>query len=243
MVNAPAILRSRKLTVLDRAMSRNLTIHFDGIPMVLPLAQVDRLLAARRDNPTFGNVRELYARNCYLRHLRLKKPVGAVLDLGANRGMFSLLALVTLGAEIAVGVEPIMDYEEVFRLLLDANRCPAERAPRYRKFVASPAIEQENPIENVSIPTILREQRLERFHLVKMDIEGHERIVFSEPEWLAGVDTLTMELHPDKGDLSLIPRALKDYGFKYVMTDQNGKLAQGRDATFLYASSTGELAD
>src|SRR6185437_9392423 len=143
MVKARAILRSRKLTALDQAMSRNLTIHFDGTPMVLPLAQIDRLLAPRRDNPTFGNVRELYARNCYLRHLRLKKPVGAVLDLGANRGMFSLLALVALGAEIAVGVEPIMDYEEVFRLLLDANLCSAERAPRYRKFVASPAIERE----------------------------------------------------------------------------------------------------
>lgn len=243
VTNAPAILRSRKLTALDAAMSRNLTVYFENTPMVLPLAEIDRLLAARRDNPTFGNVRELYARNCYLQHLRLKKPVRAVLDLGANRGMFSLLALTALGADIAVGVEPMVGYEEVYKLLLEANHCSPERAPRYRKFVASPAIERENPIENVSIPTILRENRLERFNLVKMDIEGHERIVFSEPEWLASVDNITMELHPHTGDLSMIPNALENYGFKYVMTDQNGKPTQGQDATFLYASSTGELAD
>lgn len=243
LAHAPAILRSRKLTALDKAMSRNLKVRFEGTPITLPLADVDRLLAARHDNPTFGNVRELYARNCYLRRLRLKKPVRAVLDLGANRGMFSLLALTALGAEIAVGVEPTVDYEDVYKLLLEANHCSLERAPRYRKFVASPTIERENPIENVSILTILREQRLERLNLLKMDIEGHERIVFSEPEWLSRVDTIAMELHPETGDLSLIPRALKDHGFKYEMTDQNGKPAREEDATFLYASCIGELVD
>jgi hypothetical protein len=76
---------------------------------------------------------------------------------------------------------------------------------------------------------------------VKIDIEGHEATVFSEPEWLAKADNISMELHPDTGDLSLIPRALDEYGFEYVVTDQHGKHASGRDATFLYASRTGEL--
>lgn len=75
IAHAPAILRRGKLTVLDAAMSRSLTIHFDGTRIVLPLANVDSLLANRKDNPTFGNVREMFARNCYLRRLKLKKPV------------------------------------------------------------------------------------------------------------------------------------------------------------------------
>lgn len=241
ITHAPAILRGGKLTALDAAMSRNLNIRFDGTPIMLPLADVDRLLAHRNDNPTFGNLREMYARNCYLRRLNLKKPVRTVLDLGANRGLFSLLALATLGSEIAIGVEPTIDYDAVFQLLLEANHCAPERAPRYRKFVSSPAIEREAPLENVSIQTILRERGIDRFNLVKMDIEGHEAAVFSEPEWLANIDSLCMELHPRMCDTSPIPGALKQYGFEFALTDQNGKPAAGSDATFLYASRTGEL--
>jgi len=240
--NAPEILQSGKLTALDAAMSRTMTVHFDNSQIVLPMADIDRILAKRKDSPTFGSIREIYARNCYLRRLRPNTPVRRVLDLGANRGMFSILALIALGADTVVGVEPTSDYEEPYRLLLEANRCDPARAPRYTRFVSSPTAERENPAQSVSIPTILKDQGIERFNLVKMDIEGHERAVFSEPEWLASVDTICMELHPATGDLSLIPEALGRYGFTYTFTDQHGRVASGADATFLYASCTGELA-
>jgi len=75
---------------------------------------------------------------------------------------------------------------------------------------------------------------------VKMDIEGHEKAVFAEPEWLASIDTLAMELHPDfAGDLSLIPQALERYGFDYVHVDQAGKPVGIQSSMFLYASCTG----
>src|SRR6202012_1887842 len=137
--------------------------------------------------------REIYARNCYLEHLRLKAPLRAVLDLGANRGIFSLLALLALKAEIAVGVEPNKIYGSVYRLLLEANGSGLDRGPRYHKFVSSPSAEKQNPDQNISIEAILREQNIDRFNLVKIDIEGHEKTVFSEPEWLARVDNITME--------------------------------------------------
>jgi hypothetical protein len=239
--NTPEILRSRKLTAVDAAMSRNLAIRFDNYRIVLPIADIDRILTVQNDNPTFGNLREIYARNCYLWCLRPKRPLRAVLDLGANRGMFSLLTLVTLGAETAVGVEPTAIYESVYRLLLESNRCNPARAPRYLKFISSPSLERQNPEQNVSIQTILREQNIERFNLVKMDIEGHEKSIFAEPEWLANVDSLCMELHPHAGELSSIPRALNHFGFKYRLTDQHGKPAEMPNATFLYASCAGEL--
>jgi hypothetical protein len=240
--NALSILRTRKLTAVDAAMSRNITVQFGSSQIALPLADIDRILAAQHDNPTFGNVREMYARNCYLRFFRWSRQVRAVLDLGANRGMFSLLSLVALGADIAVGVEPTAIYEPVFRILLEANHCSPERAPRYRKFVSSPSVERKDPERNVSIQRILEEQKIDRFDLVKMDIEGHEREVFSESDWLANVENLCMELHHDAGDLALIPAAMERYGFESVATDQHGKRADFRDATFLYASRTGELS-
>jgi hypothetical protein len=75
-----------------------------------------------------------------------------------------------------------------------------------------------------------------------MDIEGHEKEVFAEPEWLANVDTITMELHPQfAGDLSLIPEALRRYGFEFVLTDQEGRPASIDSAMFLCASCVGAV--
>lgn len=242
-VNSAHVLRTGKLTSVDAAMSRNMTVYFGKVRLVLPLADIDQLLRLRDDNPTFGNVRELYARNCYLSRLHLNKPQRTVLDLGANRGMFSLLALLALEAELVVGVEPTVHYSTIFERLLEANHCDPLRAPRYARFISSPSVERNYPSQNVSIQTILREQNIERIDLVKMDIEGHEKVVFDEPEWLANVDNLSMELHPQlAGDLSMIPEALRRYGFDYVLTDQDGNPAGIDSGTFLFASCVGALA-
>jgi hypothetical protein len=242
-ISAPEILRTGKLTSVDAAMSRNMTVCFGKSRLAMPLADIDAILKAQNDNPTFGNVREVYARNCYFHGLRLKAPQHTVLDLGANRGIFSLLALVVLEAELVVGVEPTPLYLSVFARLLEANHCNPLRAPRYTQFISSPSVERQDPGRNVSIQTILREQGISRFNLVKMDIEGHEIGVFSEPDWLAKVDTITMELHPREGDLSLIPRALEDYGFEYMLQDQSGNPVSIDSAMFLFASRTGVLSN
>lgn len=241
-VNSAHILRTGKLTSVDAAMSRNMTVYFGEVRLVLPLADIDQNLRSRNDNPTFGNVRELYARNCYLHRLHLKKPQRTVLDLGANRGMFSLLALLALKAELVVGVEPTPEYSTIFERLLEANHCDPLRAPRYTRFISSPTAERNDPSQNVSIQTILQEQNIDRIDLVKMDIEGHERVVFEEPEWLANVDNISMELHPQfGGDLSIIPEALQRYGFEYALADQEGKPAGIDSAMFLFASCVGAL--
>lgn len=242
VVHSQAILKTRKLTALDAAMSRNMTVHFGKTRMIMPLADIDRILSQHNDNPTFGNVREIYARNCYLEHLRLKTPLRAVLDLGANRGMFSILAMLALGAEVAVGVEPVGIYAPVHRLLFETNGCDLHRGPRYKKFVSCPTAERENPDQNVSIETILREQKIDRFNLAKIDIEGFEEPLFSEPEWLAYVDNITMEVHPQfVDDLSPIPKALDRYGFKWLATNQAGQKTDIQSAMFLCASCTGDL--
>lgn len=242
VMHSPAILKTRKLTALDAAMSRNMTIRFGKTRMAMPLADIDHILVKHNDNPTFGNVREIYARNCYLEHLRLKTPLRAVLDLGANRGMFSVLAMLALGAEIAVGVEPVEIYAPVHRLLLEANGCDLRRGPRYKKFISSPTAERQSPDQNVSIETILSEQKIDRFNLVKIDIEGYEESLFSEPEWLAYVDNITMELHPQfVDDLSPITKALDRYGFEWLAINQAGEQVPIQSAMFLYASCTGDL--
>ena len=235
--NAPSLLRNKNLALLDRAMSKDITVRFGDSRLQIPIRAIDNILYARKDSPTFGTVREIYARNCYLNRLALTPPLRAVLDLGANRGMFSLLALVHLGAEVVVGVEPTEDYDATFQLLLAANSCETRRAPRYLKLIGSESSERACPDRFVSIPTIMREQKIEHFDLVKMDVEGGERDLFTEPDWLRNVDNLTMELHPQiVPDLPLIPKTLEKYGFDYTLTDRHDKLCRIDSASFLVAS-------
>ena len=238
-LNAPEVLRTGKLTSVDAAMSRNLTAYFDKSPITMPLADIDAILKVQKDNPTFGNIREIFARNCYLHMLRLKTPQSTVLDLGANRGIFTIVAMVALKADLVVGVEPNRLYLSAFSRILEKNHCDSARAPRYSRFISSPTVERRDPERNVSIQTILKEQNISRFNLVKIDIEGHEIGLFAEPEWLANVDTLTMEVHPRQGDLSLIPKALKEYGFEYAIQDNSGKPVPIDSGSFLFASRTG----
>jgi len=241
-MNASKILKTGTLSSVDAAMSRNMTISYRKRNLYIPLADIDHILEEHRDNPTFGNVREIFARDCYLWRLRLDTPQSRVLDLGANRGIFSILALVVLQSELVVGVEPLPVYLPVFEQLLKANNCNPLRAPRYTRFVSNPSNERRDPDHNVSIQTILREQNVPRFNLVKMDIEGHEKELFREPEWLANVDSLTMELHPQlAGDLSLIPEALERYGFEFAIMDQAGQPAGINFAVFLVGSTKGAL--
>jgi hypothetical protein len=241
VINLPGIVRTRNLTSVDSAMGRNLEIRYHNRRFLLPLADIDAILAPHHDNPTFGNVREMYANDSYLRLFHLQSPARVVLDLGANRGLFSLIALMALDANIVVGVEPLEFYEPVMRLLLDANKCAPDRVIRYNKLIGSSPAEQRDPSKTISINRIREEQKITRFDMVKVDIEGGERDIFGEPDWLPHVDNITMELHHFAGNLEMIPQALERYGFRYLQTDQFGRECQFKEAMFLYASRTGAL--
>ena len=240
LTQAPQIVRTGRLRSLDAAMSRDVQVRYRGGEFHLPLPKIDQMLGSD-DNPTFGNVRELYARDCYFRPFRFSCPVGFFLDLGANRGMVSIMALSCLGADRAIGVEPQQKYEPVLQLLLQANNLSPDRAPRYARFITSPSVEVRDPGHNLSIETIRREQRVDQFGLVKIDIEGGEIDLFREPDWLAYTQNIAMEVHPGAGDLSGIASALKDYGFQFVCVDQSGEHRNINDAMFVYASRNGSL--
>jgi len=243
IANAPGILRSRKLASLDAAMRRNMRIRFDGMTIALPIQDMDRLLEGKDDSSTFANLREIYAHNCYLQGLKFPSPVRVVLDAGAHCGMFSVLALAHLGSETVVGVDPEASYDSALKLLLHANGFAAEKAPRYRRSLTCPVKEKNDPENNVSVQTILREKKIDRIHLIKMNIEGAEKDVFSEPDWLEAVDTISMEIHPQfVDDLSCIPKALTKYGFEFRLMDQERRPAEIRQAMYLQASRVGALA-
>jgi hypothetical protein len=242
IAGAPDVARTGVLTEVDRRMSRNLCVNFRGAEVVMPVADIDRLLAGTNDSPTFGTIREMFARDCYFNGLNLPSTADAVLDLGANRGVFSLLALILMHAKRVIGVEPSTKYEPIAQLLLEANDLRASRSVRYNRFVGSRSSEGANPASFISVQTISEQQRISRFDMVKIDIEGGEKDLFGEPEWLSLVDNLAMEVHPTMvGDLSCIPIALERYGFQFRMVNQAGEPRNINEAMFLYGSRTGAL--
>jgi hypothetical protein len=240
--NAREVLRSRNLASVDAAMSRHISAHYRNRHLEFPLPEMDRLLTPYGDSYSFGGIREMYAHDCYLKGLHLTGPVGNVLDLGANRGMFSLLAAAVLGARLVVGVEPNIQYDAAVQHLLSANHIGADRVVRYHCLITSPTAERQAPDRNISIDTICTRRGIERIALVKIDIEGGEKDLFSEPEWLARVDNIAMELHARfVGDLSVIPYALRKYGFEYRFTSISGETCEVNEAMYLYGSRTGAL--
>ena len=121
VLHARQVLGSRTMTAIDRAMSGEYRICYRGKPVELPLAAIDGLLEAVADNPTFGNLREMFANDVYLRAFPWLREAETVVDLGSNRGLFLVIAKAVLGARLAVGIEPQPYYQPVFKLLCERN--------------------------------------------------------------------------------------------------------------------------
>lgn len=223
VVLAPALVASRKLVPVDRVMRSRFTVRCARAQLRVDVGAMDRMLPG--DTPSFGGIREMYGRNCYLRPFR-PMTCGLVVDAGGNRGLFSLLALKALEARRVVYVEPQGQYLPVLHALLDLNgigrdsvivlnaRCTADLLSR-----------------------IVREQGSIGF--LKMDIEGAEYEALADGGWLRHCDNIAMEIHP--GPKAVLYERLVAAGFAVLATDDGGRPAALPAATYLYASRTGGL--
>ncbi len=239
--HAPSILKTGKLSPLDRAMSQDIDVTFHGRHLSIPVDAIDsHLLSGTNDSFTFGTVREMFANDVYLRAFQPSLHCRCVLDLGCNRGMFSLIAAKVLEAELIIGVEPLAKYQKVHQLLSRENGIPGALAKPYWKMIGSTVAERLDSAF-VSIATLIRENNLTVIDFAKIDIEGAESEVFSEPGWLAITQNIAMELHPEFTDIRPVLEAIAHSGLQMRTTDQFGKPCDVKRAMFLYASRTGSL--
>lgn len=82
----------------------------------------------------------------------------------------------------------------------------------------------------------------QRVSLLKMDIEGSERLLFAETAWLGSIDAITMEVHPQLGaDPIDIIQKLTAAGFTSVASDTNFEVCPPSVASYIAAwrSSSG----
>lgn len=172
----------------------------------------------------------------------LKRP-RLILDCGANVGYTSLYFLTRLPTAHVIAIEPDPDNFALCKKNLQqyADRVTLVQAavwPRSTTLILSgqragnewglrvePS--SEGTVQAVTIPDLLHRSGFEEIDLLKMDIEGAEKAMFSEAyDWLDKVKAIAIELHGEA------------HGFGSECTDSFWKALQSFDFS---ASQHGEL--
>ena len=248
----PELVRSRSLECIDARMDGIQELTYRGAKLHINLGVVDSLLPTG-DAPTFSGIREMYARDVYLRFFRPERLRWKdVVDAGANRGLFSLFAA-TL-AERVFWVEAQEAYLEAFRSLLVGHALHAEVVPVVGTLrpdnVAIPlpltwtAIMPPGTGDNgFSMSELLTRYGMKSVSFLKMDIEGAEFPVLkcSSP-WLGAVENIAMEVHAEAGNPNEIVDLLRSAGFAVTAADSDlHRVGKDGLASYVYASRTGTL--
>lgn len=165
--------------------------------------------------------------------LPLERAPDTILDLGSNIGFAATYFGRRYPAAAIACVEPWPDNLRLLARNLELNgvtaivfpaaihNCdgrvllePAERDYAHRIVTAAGgAARARLEVEAVSMPTILRRLGWDRIGLLKVDIEGHEAVLFDgDCTWLAQVDAMCIEWHVANGPARLADLARR-FGF------------------------------
>jgi len=228
----PEVLRTRSFLAVARAMgSGPIRVRFGRRRFTIDCRRTDELI--RDGTFSFGIIRELVIRNCYLRHriASVADSAATVLDLGANRGVFSVM--MAASAKRVIAVEALPEFVEAINVNMRANGFT-------NYAIENSFIGEGGDLEDVKQATISMTQLLEKYDLdtidlVKMDIEGSEYALFREAHWLDRVGAICMEVHPEWGDVQEILDELTRHGFSFDVTDHTFQPSAPRKAEFIYA--------
>jgi FkbM family methyltransferase len=189
-----------------------------------------------------AGAREMYCRNVYLRHGLTMPTSGWVVDLGANRGLFSVWAALTGAQVVAVDAQQAFASEICH---LAAHNGVAERvhveiaiasgtapAGSCTGMIADDhvwsATSHGAPTRPAarSVPQLMSAYLIDRIGLLKVDIEGGEFGLLAAAEnlgWLGQVDQLVLEVHPAFGDVAALAGQLRRHGFAVSLHDNQDR--------------------
>lgn len=227
LVSLPRLVRERSLVPADRRMAgRRCTFH--------PIAGT-RIVV---EGASFSGARELYCRRVYFAEPGFEPQAGeTVVDLGANEGLFSLLAAVR-GATV-YAVEAQSGFHPLLRANVDRNGCghrvraelalvgggtgllsAANRAQVASHWGAEPEV--------LTLAEVIGRQDRLPVGLMKVDIEGSEFDLFGGSlACLSDVGRIVMEVHPAFGSVRDLQDAVANAGFSTTLRDSEGR-AVGR---------------
>ena len=186
-------------------------------------ARCGRALALLSSEQVISGIREIWVRNVYLQHGYLEiAPDAVVVDLGANTGAFTMLALAHGPGVKVVSVEPHRVHAAALRRQAALNGW-AGRVALEPCFIGGGGGVPREILENpgcsgagfLDQESFVRKHRLERIDFLKCDIEGGEFELFAaESPLLEITRQLAMEVHGHAGDRHAFIRALERRGFE-----------------------------
>lgn len=244
----PVVARTRTLYAADKLMDGPVTFDLYGRAFTFDVSAI---------NSTEGNgyafLRELFVRNIYFRAF---KPLafGVCLDIGCNIGIVSTLLWELSGKRgRVVAIDGFTYSGNAFR-----RRAESETPIEFGRY----AVCSENLLRNaegvaklagefgidnsqlLTMDQILAKYGLSKIDVLKMDIEGAECELFADPcEWLARVDNVTMETHPEVASPRIVADRLVRHGFDVAWCDPHGRKCAIEKAGYIYASRVGALKD
>ena len=187
-----------------------------------------RYPTARKRFTVFGEgvlsgVREMYVRDCYLRGGTLAIRDGdTVVDLGANVGNFTNLALAHGDAVRVVAVEPSQALNEAFEKSVGGNTGFRSRVTLIRGFLGKPCEKQlaltpddgnYRDAEWLSESGFLEKAGIDTIDFLKCDIEGGEFALLGPGSRLVDMTrSLAVEIHAFAGDVDSLAASLHARG-------------------------------
>ena len=244
VTHLPECARARSLSPADRAWAQS------GASFTTPSGAVVSLPAAYSPG-----AREMYCRNVYLRTGLAMPAKGWVVDLGANRGLFSIWAAVTGAHVIAVeaqeGFAPLIADLATHNGVAERVHVEIALASGVRTSGAKAGVVADDqrwsttshgaPTRpaDVSVPQLMVNYGIDRIGLIKIDIEGGEFAVLAAGDdlgWLQEVDQVVLEIHHDFGDVPSLIGRLRSHGFAVELRDNDGRRVAetSRDLSYVY---------
>jgi len=234
ILNLHHLYKNRDLTVIDKKMDKYVVnISYLNTSFKFDCGFGSSYL---KEGPSFTLIREICVSDCYFKyhHPDVFYASKTVLDLGANRGVFSALMASHATRVICVEVQPhylpiiehnmkINNYQNVFVEI---------------GFVGTGGMFGEHG-KGITIQGLLDKYNLLSIDFLKIDIEGSEFALFESSSWLQRINYISMEVHPTYGDPGRIISALHEQDFKILMADRKLFLPnEVNQVTFIYATRT-----
>lgn len=179
-----------------------------------------------------SGIREMYVRDVYLQHGWLRIRDGdTVIDLGANMGNFTNMAL-AMGPTVQVfAIEPNEECIRQFTRSVDLNPGHPQRVRLLRAFVGRQGDWQKASVSAnpgcVGAPWMTEDELIEqlgiqRIDFLKCDIEGGEFTLLQPgSRLLAMANSFAAELHAFAGDVEGFISQLKASGFEIGPTQRD----------------------
>ena len=225
LMRLPIVLRQKNLQPADQAM---------GVGPFRVCFSACVVFHVFGDGVISG-VREMYVRDVYLRNGLLTIEDGdVVLDLGANIGNFTNLALAHGKSVKVISVEPSLRLNESYEKSVALNDCFIERTRLIRAFVGQMGEKQEKCILEddqyrgagwISEDELVSSNQLSKVDFLKCDIEGGEfSLLCPGSKLLQMTRKIAIEIHQFAGNVDGFINMLITEGFelKYIQREPDG---------------------